>query len=214
MSSISSDLYEAILKPNKSHTNRIIHIVRCKTAYNPAISQFKNLKVRVFRDTGLEQEIRVLLTLILIAGDFQQKLIREIKETFFWTILVSFWTNLAKWELSPNFKVHQLFTLIKPYRHTQKSEIPMSRFIKCVSNVRLGRLWFKGCRETRLTKRFKYGFFTWAYFAWFFFGKFIQRITGHCMTNYKRVEHLLTTTNCREIVWVCLTILWCLYLKG
>ena len=83
MSSISSDLYEAILKPNKSHTNRIIHIVRCKTAFNPAISQFKNLKVRVFRDTGLEQEIRVLLTLILIADHFQQKLIREIKETFF-----------------------------------------------------------------------------------------------------------------------------------
>ena len=32
MSSISSDLYEEILKPNKSHTNRIIQIVPCKTA--------------------------------------------------------------------------------------------------------------------------------------------------------------------------------------
>ena len=31
MSSISSDLYEEILKPNKSHTNRIIQIVPCKT---------------------------------------------------------------------------------------------------------------------------------------------------------------------------------------
>ena len=32
MSSISSDLYEEILKPSKSHTNRIIQIVPCKTA--------------------------------------------------------------------------------------------------------------------------------------------------------------------------------------
>ena len=32
MSSISSDLYEEILKPNKSHTNRIIQIAPCKTA--------------------------------------------------------------------------------------------------------------------------------------------------------------------------------------
>ena len=29
MSSISSDLYEEILKPNKSHINRIIQIVPC-----------------------------------------------------------------------------------------------------------------------------------------------------------------------------------------
>ena len=32
MSSISSDLYEEILKPIKSHTDRIIEIVPCKTA--------------------------------------------------------------------------------------------------------------------------------------------------------------------------------------
>ena len=32
MSSISSDLYEEILKPNKIHTSRIIQIVPCKTA--------------------------------------------------------------------------------------------------------------------------------------------------------------------------------------
>ena len=32
MSSICSDLYEGILKPNKSHTNRIIQIVPCNTA--------------------------------------------------------------------------------------------------------------------------------------------------------------------------------------
>ena len=32
MSSISSDLYEEILKPNKIHTNRITQIVPCKTA--------------------------------------------------------------------------------------------------------------------------------------------------------------------------------------
>ena len=83
MSSISSDLYKAILKPDKCYANRIIHIVHCKTAFNPTISQFKNLKIRVFQDTGLEQEIRVLLTLILIADQFQQNLIRKIKETFF-----------------------------------------------------------------------------------------------------------------------------------
>ena len=32
MSSISSDLYEEILKLNKSHTNRIIQVVLCNTA--------------------------------------------------------------------------------------------------------------------------------------------------------------------------------------
>ena len=32
MISISSDLYEEILKPDMSHTNRIIQIVPCKTA--------------------------------------------------------------------------------------------------------------------------------------------------------------------------------------
>ena len=31
MSSISSDLYEEILKSSKSHTSRIIQIVPCKT---------------------------------------------------------------------------------------------------------------------------------------------------------------------------------------
>ena len=33
MSSISSDLYEEILKLNKSHTNCIIQIAPCKTAF-------------------------------------------------------------------------------------------------------------------------------------------------------------------------------------
>ena len=33
MSFISLELYEEILKPNKSHTNRIIQIVPCKTAF-------------------------------------------------------------------------------------------------------------------------------------------------------------------------------------
>ena len=36
MSSISSDLSEEILKPNKSHTNRIIQIVPCKTVLTEA----------------------------------------------------------------------------------------------------------------------------------------------------------------------------------
>ena len=31
MSSVSSGLYEEVLKPNKSHSNRIIQIVLCKT---------------------------------------------------------------------------------------------------------------------------------------------------------------------------------------
>ena len=33
MSSISSDLYEETLKPNKSNTNHIIQIIMCKTAF-------------------------------------------------------------------------------------------------------------------------------------------------------------------------------------
>ena len=42
MSSISAELYEEILKPNKSHTNRIIQIVPCKTAF---ITNFIHLKL-------------------------------------------------------------------------------------------------------------------------------------------------------------------------
>ena len=34
MSSISSDLYADILKPSKSHTNRIKQIILCKTAFS------------------------------------------------------------------------------------------------------------------------------------------------------------------------------------
>ena len=46
MSSISSDLYEEILKPNKSHTNCIIKIVLCKTA----LIQFeKDLYRRIYK---------------------------------------------------------------------------------------------------------------------------------------------------------------------
>ena len=37
MSSISSDLYEELLKSNKSHTNHIIQIVSCKTAFKKAV---------------------------------------------------------------------------------------------------------------------------------------------------------------------------------
>ena len=37
MSSNSSDLYEEALKPNESHTNRIIQIVPCKTAFTEAL---------------------------------------------------------------------------------------------------------------------------------------------------------------------------------
>ena len=33
MRSISSDLYEETLKPNKSHTSRITQIVTCKTTF-------------------------------------------------------------------------------------------------------------------------------------------------------------------------------------
>ena len=33
MSSISSDLYADILKPNKIHANGIIQIIPCKTAF-------------------------------------------------------------------------------------------------------------------------------------------------------------------------------------
>ena len=37
MSSVSSDLYEEVLKPNKSHTNRIIQIVLSKTAFKTMV---------------------------------------------------------------------------------------------------------------------------------------------------------------------------------
>ena len=43
MSSISSDLYEEILKPNKSHTNRIIQIVPCKTALTVLCKYSRNV---------------------------------------------------------------------------------------------------------------------------------------------------------------------------
>ena len=43
MSSISSDLYEEILKPSKSHTNRIIQIVPFKTAFNSEQLLFSEL---------------------------------------------------------------------------------------------------------------------------------------------------------------------------
>ena len=45
-SSISSDLYEVILKPNKSHTNRIIQIVPCKTTLTELE---KDLYKRIYR---------------------------------------------------------------------------------------------------------------------------------------------------------------------
>ena len=35
---MSSDLYEEILKPNKSHTNRIIQIVPCKAALSKTLA--------------------------------------------------------------------------------------------------------------------------------------------------------------------------------
>ena len=40
MSSISEDFYEEILKPNKSHTNCIIQIVLCKTAFSIKMSYY------------------------------------------------------------------------------------------------------------------------------------------------------------------------------
>ena len=42
MSSISSDLYEETLKPNKSHTNRIIQIALCKTAFRQVIDLLRD----------------------------------------------------------------------------------------------------------------------------------------------------------------------------
>ena len=45
MSSISSDLYEEILKPNKCHTNHIIKIGPCKTTIKDLIIQILMQKV-------------------------------------------------------------------------------------------------------------------------------------------------------------------------
>ena len=41
MSFISSDLYEDILKLNKSHTNPITKIVPCKTVFRYMVKRFK-----------------------------------------------------------------------------------------------------------------------------------------------------------------------------
>ena len=46
MSSITSDLYEEILKLNKSHANNIIQIVLCKTAL---IQLEKDLYRRIYK---------------------------------------------------------------------------------------------------------------------------------------------------------------------
>ena len=46
MSSITSDLYEEILKPNKSYTNHVIQIVLCKTAI---IQLGKDLYGRIYK---------------------------------------------------------------------------------------------------------------------------------------------------------------------
>ena len=47
MSSISSDLYEEILKPNKSHTNRIMQIVQCKNTLK-RVGRHNNVAKRSF----------------------------------------------------------------------------------------------------------------------------------------------------------------------
>ena len=46
MSSITSDMYEEILKSNKSHANHIIQIVPCKTAL---IQLEKDLYRRIYK---------------------------------------------------------------------------------------------------------------------------------------------------------------------
>ena len=46
ISSVSSDLYEDILKTNKSHTHYIIQIVECKTAL---IKYEKDLYRRIYK---------------------------------------------------------------------------------------------------------------------------------------------------------------------
>ena len=50
MSSISSDLYEEILKPNKSHTNYITEIVPCKTTL---VQLKKDLYRRIYEKKDL-----------------------------------------------------------------------------------------------------------------------------------------------------------------
>ena len=47
MSSITLDLYEEILKPNKSHTNHLTQIVLCKTAL---IQLEKDSYIRICKD--------------------------------------------------------------------------------------------------------------------------------------------------------------------
>ena len=54
MSSISSDLYEEILKSNKSHANHITQIVPCKTAL---IQLAKDLYRRIYKRERIEKDV-------------------------------------------------------------------------------------------------------------------------------------------------------------
>ena len=54
MSSISSDLYEEILKSNKSHANHITQILSCKTAL---IQREKDLYRRIYKRERIEKDI-------------------------------------------------------------------------------------------------------------------------------------------------------------
>ena len=64
MSSISTDLYEEILEPNKSHTNRIIQIA-CKTTFIAPNGLFRNTE-RFFEKIILVDNFSLLCKIKLI----------------------------------------------------------------------------------------------------------------------------------------------------
>ena len=64
MSFISTDLYEEILEPNKSHTNRIIQIA-CKTTFIAPNGLFRNTE-RFFEKIILVDNLSLLCKIKLI----------------------------------------------------------------------------------------------------------------------------------------------------
>ena len=86
MSSISSDLYEEILKSNKSHTNRIIQIVPCKTSLSSLLLTFS---ISEFRSSHRKCSIKKAVLKPLIHG--QINLIKFIESNKFDNVNTKIW---------------------------------------------------------------------------------------------------------------------------
>ena len=113
MSSISSDLYEEILKPNKSHTNRIIQTVPCKTALSNTrnkqniINLFSGIQVKeVFKTIHApgDEESLIALTALSYSKEKQVKVIGEDTDIL---VLICHYVNKEAHKLCFNLKVER-----------------------------------------------------------------------------------------------------------